>query len=222
MIFFAHTGTPDWQLLVDHLRDVARRARLHGAPLGLAEEAELAGLLHDLGKYAQRFQQRLKSPATVSGVNHWAAGAFAASKMKHMAAAYAIDGHHTGIPAHTDTANGESLQQTLIKFADAAARKELTSCPESGDELLALLKDDGITLPTPQFTRSPDAFANAMRVRMLFSCLVDADFLDTEQHFDGSISPLRSVPDLQPERALKLLMARLGSFSTDGALYPAS
>jgi CRISPR-associated endonuclease/helicase Cas3 len=85
--FFAHTGSPDWQLLADHLREVARRARLHGAPLGLGDEAELAGLLHDLGKYAQRFQQRLKSPAAVSGVNHWAAGAFAASKMKHMAAA---------------------------------------------------------------------------------------------------------------------------------------
>jgi CRISPR-associated endonuclease/helicase Cas3 len=216
--FFAHTGTPNWQLLADHLREVARRARLHGAPLGLAEEAELAGLLHDLGKYAQRFQQRLKSPATVSGVNHWAAGAFAASKMNHMAAAFVIDGHHTGIPARTDSTHGESLQQTLLKFTDATARKELTSCPESGDDLLGLLKDDRITLPTPQVTRCPDAFANAMRVRMLFSCLVDADFLDTEQHFDGSISSLRSVPDLQPERALELVMARLGSFSTDGAV----
>lgn len=218
MKFFAHTGTPSWQPLADHLREVARRARLHGAPLGLADEAELAGLLHDLGKYAQRFQQRLKSPASITGVNHWAAGAFAASKMKHMATAYVIDGHHTGIPAHTDTANGESLQQTLLKFADAAMRKELTSCPESGDDLLVLLKADGITLPTPQATRCPEAFANAMRVRMLFSCLVDADFLDTEQHFDGSISPLRNVPDLQPERALELLMTCLGSFSTGGAV----
>lgn len=218
MTYFAHTGTPDWQPLADHLRAVARRAYLHGAPLGLAEEAELAGLLHDLGKYAQRFQQRLKSPATVSGVNHWAAGAFAASKMKHTAAAYVIDGHHTGIPARTDTTQGESLQQTLLKFTEASARKELTSCPESGEDLLALLKADGITLPTPQATRCPDAFANAMRTRMMFSCLVDADFLDTEQHFDGSILPLRTVPDLQPERALELLMTRLRRFSTEGAV----
>jgi len=214
--FYAHTGTPNWQPLTAHLREVARRARIHGAPLGLAEEAELTGLLHDLGKYAQRFQQRLKSPTTVTGVNHWAAGAYVASNMKHMAAAYVIDGHHTGIPARTDTTNGQSLQQTLLKFEDARERKELTSCPESTDDLVALLMADGITLPTPKATRCPDAFANAMRTRMLFSCLVDADFLDTEQHFDSSVSPLRTVPDLQPERALDLLMARLSSFNADG------
>ena len=84
------------QPLADHLREVAHRARLHGAPLGLADEAELAGLLHDLGKYAQRFQQRLKTPTTVSGINHWAAGAFAANQIKQRPAALAIDGHHTG------------------------------------------------------------------------------------------------------------------------------
>lgn len=88
MSFYAHTGSPVWQPLAGHLREVACRARLHGAPLGLADEAELAGLLHDLGKYAQRFQQRLKSPPTVSGVNHWAAGAFAANQCKHRPVAF--------------------------------------------------------------------------------------------------------------------------------------
>jgi len=174
--------------------------------------------LHDLGKYAERFQQRLKSPNTVSGVNHWAAGAFAASKMKHSPAAFVIDGHHTGIPAFNDTTHGESLQQTLRKFTDPAARKELTSCLESADELLALLTADGITLPSPIATCCADNFANAMRTRMLFSCLVDADWLDTEQHFDASISPLRTVPDLQPERAYKLLLTHLSGFNKAGSV----
>jgi CRISPR-associated endonuclease/helicase Cas3 len=92
MSFYAHTGSPEWQPLGEHLREVARRARLHGAPLGLADEGELAGLLHDLGKYAQRFQQRLKSPGTVSGVNHWAAGAFAANRRKLRPLAIILDG----------------------------------------------------------------------------------------------------------------------------------
>jgi len=207
-----------WQPLPQHLREVARRARIHGAPLGLADEAELAGLLHDLGKYAQRFQQRLKSPATVAGVNHWAAGAFTANLIKHRSVAFAIDGHHTGIPAYMGAENGDSLSQTLHWFADPKARNERSKCPESGEDLLALLKADGIGLPTPQAIRCPDAFANAMRTRMLFSCLVDADFLDTEQHFDASVSPLRTAPELRPERALELLMARLRSFPTDGTV----
>ena len=113
--------------------------------------------------------------------------------MKHIAVAYVIDGHHTGIPAHMTNENGESLQQTLLKFADTTERKLLTSCPESAADLLALCQGDGIAVPTPKVMRCPDAFANAMRTRMLFSCLVDADFLDTEQHFDASILPLSSV-----------------------------
>jgi len=229
MKFYAHTANDElgkpltessgtWQSLNDHLRSVAALAKGFAAPVDLAPEAELAGLLHDLGKYAHRFQQRLKSPAMISGVNHWAAGAFAANQLKQRPAAFVIDGHHTGLPAFCDTTHGESLQQTLLKFIDAPSRKELTSCQESGEDLLALLKADGITLPNPQAARYPDAFANAMRTRMLFSCLVDADFLDTEQHFDNSILPLRTVPDLQPERALEILMAHLGGFSKEGAV----
>ena len=63
-----------WQLLSTHLRNVAQLARRFAAPLGFPVEAELAGLLHDLGKYAQRFQARLRDNS-IHGVNHWAAGA---------------------------------------------------------------------------------------------------------------------------------------------------
>ena len=227
--YYAHTahdaqGRPlpessgTWQPLNLHLQNVARLAASFAAPFGASDEAILVGLLHDLGKYSERFQQRLRSPATISGVNHWAAGAFAAKKLKQSLASFVIDGHHTGIPAFHNTTYGESLQQTLLKFDDTVNRKNLTSCPEACDELLALLEADGITLPATQATRCHDAFANAMRARMLFSCLVDADFLDTEHHFDSSISPMRTVPDLKPERALEVLLERCRLFSTEGAV----
>ena len=61
MNYFAHTAEDDqgkrlvdesrWQLLRDHLRSVSRLAKECARPLGLEQEAELAGLLHDLGKY---------------------------------------------------------------------------------------------------------------------------------------------------------------------------
>ena len=106
--YYAHTavrsdGTPDldtanWQLLSTHLRNVAELAKRFGKPLGLAAEAELAGQLHDLGKYSKRFQARLHDN-TIHGINHWAAGsAHAGETLKQLAVAFAVDGHHTGIP----------------------------------------------------------------------------------------------------------------------------
>ena len=139
MNYYAHTavrpdGKPDpnpanWQLLSTHLRNVAGLAKRFADPLGLAVEAWLAGLLHDLGKYAERFQARLRN-AAIRGINHWAAGARKAADLKAALLDYAIDGHHTGLPAA-----GE-LRQSLLKMGDASCSHELTRCAESVSELM--------------------------------------------------------------------------------------
>ena len=228
MNFYAHTAQDqnanrlpksDWQLLKDHLRQVAELAKTFASPLRLENEAFLAGLLHDLGKYADRFQARLDNNS-IHGVNHWAAGTARAAALKAWTVAFAADGHHTGIPALNDNSAGPSLRQTVQNFLDAKLRLELTGlCPESGDELLTRLKQDGLQLP--DFSPHPiegDAgrFAEALRTRMVFSCLVDADFLDTEQHFQPQQSRERAVPGLQPSQALELLLIELKAKATDG------
>ena len=74
MTFYAHTAEDEqgkslpessgqWQPLSAHLRNVAQLAEEFAAPLALGREAKLAGLLHDLGKYGERFQARLRNPA---------------------------------------------------------------------------------------------------------------------------------------------------------------
>jgi CRISPR-associated endonuclease/helicase Cas3 len=224
--YYAHTATlPDgandpnldrWQLLSAHLRNVADLAEKFAATFNLAEEAKLAGLLHDLGKYADRFQARLRNPA-IHGINHWAAGTAHAAKLKAWAVAFAADGHHTGIPALNENEAGLPLRTTVQKFDEATHRLELTGqCPESLDELLVRFAQDGLKLPPFSPAKIQDKFAESFRSRMLFSCLVDADFLDTEKHFNPRQDEQRIVPDLQPERALEILKKHLAAKSSTG------
>lgn len=75
-----------------------------------ADEARLAGLLHDLGKYGDSFQARLRGDET--GVDHWSIGALEAfQSFKALGAALAIEGHHVGLQPASKVA--ERLGQTL-------------------------------------------------------------------------------------------------------------
>ena len=150
MAYFAHTAKDEdgkrlpeefWQTLSTHLRNVVELAKELANPLGMPEEAELAALLHDLGKYAQRFQARLRNPA-IHGINHWAAGTSHAAAMKAPLLDYVIDGHHTGLPSF-----GE-LQQSLRKMDSSTSAGELTGCVETIVELLSRFEAGGTpTLP---------------------------------------------------------------------------
>jgi CRISPR-associated helicase Cas3/CRISPR-associated endonuclease Cas3-HD len=216
--YYAHTAEDEfgnrlppecWQLLHVHLRNVADLASEFATPLGSSAraEAELAGLLHDLGKYAEKFQSRLRNPA-IHGINHCAAGTTHAAALKAWAVAFAADGHHTGIPAKNEADLGTPLRQTVSSFADAIRRLELTGqCPEDIATLLSRFNQDGLSLPpfSPRAIGKEQRFEEAFRTRMIFSCLVDADFRDTEEHFDASQTAQRIVPDLHPERALQIL-----------------
>jgi CRISPR-associated endonuclease/helicase Cas3 len=61
--FFAHStdtqDQSDWEPLLDHLKAVARAAGKHAAKFGAGELGRTAGLLHDLGKYSDKFQKRI-------------------------------------------------------------------------------------------------------------------------------------------------------------------
>jgi len=199
--------------LAEHLRQVAALARRFGEPLGLGDEAELAGLMHDLGKYSERFQARLRDPA-VRGINHWAAGTAHTAAARLTLVAFAIDGHHTGIPAR----DGDGIRQTIAKMFDDREREEFCRCQEAVPELVQRCQADGIRFPEVPPRKPGAIFAEALRTRMLFSCLVDADFLDTEAHFNPDAAEERPVPKLQPSLAFRFLMDHLGRFPTGGDL----
>ncbi len=106
-IYFAHSGqsgiadSRDWQLLAEHLCQVGALARNKAAAArdGLTEMAEVAGLLHDLGKYRDGFQRYFRGlPAPRDALLHKEAGSAKASEWKLTPVAFAIFGHHGGLP----------------------------------------------------------------------------------------------------------------------------
>lgn len=83
------------QTVYDHLAGTARLAGSFAAPFGAQSEAEFAAWLHDVGKYSDAFQLRLKGGPKV---DHSTAGAQEAWVRQHLHAAFAVAGHHSGLP----------------------------------------------------------------------------------------------------------------------------
>lgn len=215
---YAHT-LPDappeaWEPLEDHLRDVAALAEEFARAFGAGDWGRVAGWWHDTGKYSEAFQEYLRARndphlAEMAGkVDHSSLGAQLAAEripvLGHLMA-YVIAGHHSGLLDFH--AEGASQQGRLTK--------ELF---EAGD-MPAWLREAGNGLAPPPWFRAvlsqPEhaAFAMGFYTRMLFSCLVDADFLATE----AFMNPAQSVkrPQWGPEileEMLQALDARLAEF----------
>ena len=212
MEYLAHSPNAAGQVhpLKDHLRETAELAARFASAFGAAEEARIAGLLHDLGKYGDLFQLRLQGKA--QGVDHWTLGAVAALealKVEGVAVALAIYGHHVGL----QQASLDALRSLFPEqWPQGHPQNRRLSDPE-GDRgrLLSRFAGDGLTLPSSLERTGyagldgPPAAA-MLDVRMLYSALVDADYLDTERHFQTARTP---GPELEPARAFELLMGAL-------------
>ena len=186
MAFYAHStenrDRRDWQSLAHHLAAVAEGAEAFGEPIGIGKAAKLAGFLHDLGKYTPAFQARLAGSR--ERVDHSTAGAAIARGLTSRSddtviaelIAYAIAGHHAGLPDMA-SADYSCLAERLKAFdetaLDTAWRDEIA--PSAQALMPAFDFGDKVTAP----------FRLALLGRMIFSCLVDADFKDTEAFYSA-------------------------------------
>ncbi len=200
-----------WHPLREHLTDVSRLATEFARYFSWREEATLAGLLHDLGKYGGRFQARLRGED--QGLDHWSQGAWIAlTEHRSVAAALAIQGHHIGLQ-HLEKNSLLRLEPQRL-----ATRHPLQLALSEADpmRLKAQLEGDGLAAHTPKTTicesSTESRIDRMLDIRMLFSALVDADFLDTEAHFQGDANGKRirpAGPALKPEKALEILLEHL-------------
>jgi CRISPR-associated endonuclease/helicase Cas3 len=229
--YFAHSsnkaGSP-WEPLKEHIDCVAKRAAQYASEFGAAEEAAIAGIWHDLGKYSDVFTKRLRGE--VSGLDHWSMGAIAALhtfREKAIAAAVAIQGHHVGLQEGLGANIKEGLDPA--KLSDAGTHpNQLTLTEADWSILLERFKDDGFQIPAsprkPLYNFKAPHIGAMLDARMLFSALVDADYVETEAHFEGNADGTKNYrpmgPDLQPEQALRIVtehLAKLEKESTASA-----
>ncbi|MCC6729002.1 MAG: CRISPR-associated helicase Cas3' [Chthonomonadales bacterium] len=194
--YYAHTP-PDaeprrWHGLSQHAQAVADLAAGFAATFGAVDLGAWCGWLHDVGKFSDAFQdylhrcdeaRRAGRPGPRPGsAEHRAAGAVLALEAlpagpRGLIAA-CVQGHHGGLTAT------HRLKEAL---AEADGRAEVAAAIRRAREKLTALSQ-----PPPAGVPGIEAVAGErgerarfleMRTRWLFSCLVDADCLDTERHF---------------------------------------
>lgn len=160
------------QSLIDHLKETAELAGQYAEVFGAYRWGYCAGLLHDTGKYSQEFQRRIRG--SEEQVDHATAGAQLCYEKRgyYSLLSYCIAGHHVGL-SDTGTRNDGSNIPTLFgrlkkRIPDYSAYKEEVQIPQLMEPPFAIQN------------RKEVGFASAMLIRMIYSCLTDADFLNTE------------------------------------------
>lgn len=174
---FAHSlpGQPisGWEPLNEHLRCVGLGAAERAERFGWAEVARLAGHLHDIGKSSAQFQAYIQGQAPRDG-DHSTAGAQEAERSYRgplaRALALIIAGHHSGL------ADPDEIERRLASEVPDYSGWKAHAGPLPG---LAALKQTR-SAPAPEYPWLKPPFSFSFLTRMLFSCLVDADFVATE------------------------------------------
>lgn len=160
------------QPLTSHLVGTARYARDFAAEFGCGDAGEFCGLLHDIGKGSEASQKRMYDPEHHPRVDHSTAGAKEALNIsqENLPAAVAIAAHHSGlmdVGSPRVAEEGTFFGRMKSSIPDYSRWKT--------DVYPGLrLKEEKVT---PAFS---DVFGIGFFTRMLYSCLVDADYLDTE------------------------------------------
>lgn len=173
------------QTLKEHLEGTAERASAFAAEFGCGQAAKLCGLLHDIGKNSREFQDRIRNPLPSNRVDHSTAGAKEAEKINKdfIPLGMAIAGHHSGLM------DGGNRNISTARDGTYFGRVNSNIPDYHMQEVMEFLGEDSLggDVSLPASCRENN-FAMSFFIRMLYSCLVDADFLDAEAFMQGQQS----------------------------------
>ena len=196
--YLAHSPTdahPEGQSLQDHLENVAQLSASFSRPFGGEQDGFTAGRYHDIGKFSDPFQRRVRGGAEKA--DHSSAGALLLFEKRNLPASMCIAGHHSGL---MDAGTRNDLSGTFMARIQNAKAGGAADCSAWQQ-----------FIPPPPVTgsRSFPGLGNFFYIKMLFSSLTDADWLDTEAYFQNT--PYRaSTTDFQ--HLQELLDKRLAEF----------
>lgn len=184
-----------WESLVDHLTAVGARAGAYASSFGAQDAGRALGFLHDLGKATHAFQRYIRGDGP--SPDHSTAGAVEAvavyGPMVGRLLAFALAGHHAGLANGAVKGKGPT---PLRERLHGTARVPLPSGMPDLPDLAAVAGFlEGGTPPADR------AFALSFAIRMLFSCLVDADgraaaaFLGEPGSGEGEWPPIDDLHD---------------------------
>lgn len=185
-LYYAHSrigeagdSKPELQSVKDHLEGTAKLCSEFASQFGAASEGKLIGLAHDIGKCTKAFQKKLleNGPKT----DHSTAGAILCLKEKNdIFAAACVAGHHSGLPNFGNPKVDQSDSKTVCgRIKKGIEKNYLENCEKCDIELPK----------SQQEIFKHDCLKDAFITKMLYSCLVDADFLDTEEFMNfGKVS----------------------------------
>lgn len=192
--FYAHSLAKEpvekWQPLEDHLLNVAELASEFARPISGANWARLLGMHHDAGKGSFAWQAYLRHANEISdnfsqyykgSVKHAFQGAqwlYEHSKEAGKLMAYCIAGHHGGLPNWHDSPEAALKAKLKKQYEQVEIPMDIPSLPKH--------------LPLMTHEHMRFGFQVQFFVRMLYSCLVDADYLDTERVLDKAKAEWRS------------------------------
>ena len=169
----------------EHCLGVAILARQFASEFGMGDWGYALGLLHDKGKEKKEFQDYIRDVNGMSGHKGWTpqgkahayVGALLAQKLYGKSAmslfCNPICGHHVG----------------LYDYCELAKKIPSDTLPPEIDQSM-----EKVTLSKTNFNPRSEQIHHLIRV--LFSCLVDADYLDTERFMDEYAARTRLPTDL--------------------------
>ena len=168
-----------WQTLQSHSVNVGEIAAEFARVFGAQEIAYQTGQLHDLGKYSELFNQRLHGGPSV---DHATAGAKVAierwGNVIGKLMAFCIAGHHAGLAnGNGEGDNRRTLKQRLALQFGA----DIPTLDNLWQQEIKLPQN--LSAPPLKADAHHPYFSYAFFTRMLYSCLVDADYLDTEAFY---------------------------------------